>query len=156
MSTVQRADATTAAVRSPGDAVAYLRREAGITIERLAQMTGVSLAQIERVEAGTKHPTAAWLGVVVEAIASTGNFTNTSTDAPAQFRLRPNLLIDLDLPDASALAARIGWDDTGSLERALAGEPCEVELVTALARAYLRTPLAWFATRDAGDGVRLV
>jgi len=56
--------------KTPGEAVRVLRLEAGLTIEQVAQIAGVSPSQISRVETGAKTPSAAWLSVVVEAIAS--------------------------------------------------------------------------------------
>lgn len=55
--------------KSPGEAVRVLRQEAGLTIEQVANLAGVSPSQISRVETGVKSPSAAWLGAVVEAIA---------------------------------------------------------------------------------------
>lgn len=56
--------------KSPGEAVRVLRQEAGLTIEQVASTAGVSPSQISRVETGAKKPSSAWLGVVIEAIAS--------------------------------------------------------------------------------------
>lgn len=65
--------------------------------------------------------------------------------------LRPGLLSDLGEPDATALAARIGWDDVAGLRRALDGEACSVALLCSLVLAYLPTPMAYFATTADSD-----
>lgn len=60
--------------------------------------------------------------------------------------LRPNLLADLSEPSAASLAALIGWADVDGLRRALDGEACGVDLVSAFVSHFLVVPFAYFAT----------
>lgn len=59
--------------------------------------------------------------------------------------IRQGLLTDLDIPDAEALAAKIGYSDVAHLRAALARttRPSD-ELMAALLRHYLTVPSLYF------------
>ncbi len=65
--------------------------------------------------------------------------------------LRPGLLADLGFTSAQELADTIGFVNVDDIERALAGEPPTDELMSALLRHYLTTPLLYFVTSTAAE-----
>lgn len=56
-------------IDTPGKALRVLRTEAGMTLDQVAEIAGVSATHLSRVETGAKTATPTWMGAVTEAIA---------------------------------------------------------------------------------------
>jgi len=54
---------------TPGDALRTLRKSAGMTLEEVATIAGVSATHLSRVETGARTASPVWIGAVAEAIA---------------------------------------------------------------------------------------